>query len=786
MSPVSVYQINQWTLHVGSGDLRCDDEQHRLPPRLARLLSVLVSEPGRVWRRDELLDAVWEQRVVNEEALSRAISQLRQLLKDKAGDPAIIATVPKVGYRCVAEVRCLSDEVGLPELMLPAINASQPIIPEAAGPEIAKPEITESETIRPAPVAPEHAQAEPLNPAENEVHQRRSLLWLLIIAAFLASALMVAMLLLWTDHESDHPDLATGDAFDLSFSAKRMTATPGLEHFVALSPDGLQMAYVAVVEPGTDDARYAVHLLSTQDNDQSRVIDAGVHQLSPVFSPDGTHIAVAEVDGDRCEVVVLALFDETRRRLGPCELQGLLPILDWSADGSQLAVSAAAEHLAASAIWFIDLNDGSREQITRPADAYHSDARPRFSPDGRYLSFSRGTPAYREIYLLELAANHAARALTHDHQFTVSHDWLPSGEAIIFDSDRSGERGLWRLSINATAEPVSLGARGSQYPSIASETSAVAFQVAAYEANLWRYELTEDADNTDAQTEVRQAAHDSGRVLVPSTKYESNPAISPDGQWLAFVSNRSGRGALWRSSLSGDKLTKLYEPESGRASWPVWNVDGSALFFVHYQEGGQWLSRLDLASLTVTRLDLPHQGFALSVSADGQWLIYSALLAGKGVQIWRLPADLSAAPEAITEVGVQRAYLAQDQQLYLMYSDQAGIYRRALLDPQDEALVVAEQDASQWQNWFLQNNSLYFLKRRQALPGDEGEAKASPLGVWEYQLDSGQRVLRKAMLPTALGPNLAISPDGRTLILAMTDRAEADLFYYRSQQKTLK
>jgi len=53
--------------------------------------------------------------------------------------------------------------------------------------------------------------------------------------------------------------------------------------------------------------------------------------------------------------------------------------------------------------------------------------------------------------------------------------------------------------------------------------------------------------------------------------------------------------------------------------------------------------------------------------------VYSALLAWKGVQIWRLPADLSTAPEAVTEVGVQRAYLAADQQLYLMYSDQAGI-----------------------------------------------------------------------------------------------------------------
>lgn len=72
-------------------------------------LVFLAEHPGEVISRSEFFDAVWKGRVVNEEALSRAISLLRTLLGDNAQSPRFIQTIPGVGYRLITEVS--DDEV---------------------------------------------------------------------------------------------------------------------------------------------------------------------------------------------------------------------------------------------------------------------------------------------------------------------------------------------------------------------------------------------------------------------------------------------------------------------------------------------------------------------------------------------------------------------------------------------------------------------------------------------------------------------------------------------------
>ena len=53
---------------------------------------------------DEILDRVWASRFVSESALTRSIAELRQCLRDSAGQPTIIETIPKRGYRLIADV----------------------------------------------------------------------------------------------------------------------------------------------------------------------------------------------------------------------------------------------------------------------------------------------------------------------------------------------------------------------------------------------------------------------------------------------------------------------------------------------------------------------------------------------------------------------------------------------------------------------------------------------------------------------------------------------------------
>lgn len=83
--------------------VRGDEEKH-LENRLMQTLVYLAENQGRAVPRAEFFDSVWRGRVVNEEALSRAISLLRTMLGDNAQAPEFIQTIPGVGYRLIARV----------------------------------------------------------------------------------------------------------------------------------------------------------------------------------------------------------------------------------------------------------------------------------------------------------------------------------------------------------------------------------------------------------------------------------------------------------------------------------------------------------------------------------------------------------------------------------------------------------------------------------------------------------------------------------------------------------
>jgi TolB-like protein len=69
-----------------------------------QLLVYLAVHAGRVISRTELEKEVWEGRVVSEDALTNSISKLRRALDDNARQPSMIETLPKTGYRLIAEV----------------------------------------------------------------------------------------------------------------------------------------------------------------------------------------------------------------------------------------------------------------------------------------------------------------------------------------------------------------------------------------------------------------------------------------------------------------------------------------------------------------------------------------------------------------------------------------------------------------------------------------------------------------------------------------------------------
>jgi tetratricopeptide (TPR) repeat protein/TolB-like protein/DNA-binding winged helix-turn-helix (wHTH) protein len=81
------------------GEVSDGEESRHMPPKAVELLMCLAERPGEVVERAELLAAVWGAGQGSEEALSHAISNLRQALGDHPDDPAYIQTLPRRGYR---------------------------------------------------------------------------------------------------------------------------------------------------------------------------------------------------------------------------------------------------------------------------------------------------------------------------------------------------------------------------------------------------------------------------------------------------------------------------------------------------------------------------------------------------------------------------------------------------------------------------------------------------------------------------------------------------------------
>lgn len=91
--------------------LICDRGETRIEPKVMDVLVYLASRQGAVVSRSELLDEIWRRVVVNEEALTRTISELRRALEDAGEDRKYIKTIPKRGYCLVHTVEKLNVAV---------------------------------------------------------------------------------------------------------------------------------------------------------------------------------------------------------------------------------------------------------------------------------------------------------------------------------------------------------------------------------------------------------------------------------------------------------------------------------------------------------------------------------------------------------------------------------------------------------------------------------------------------------------------------------------------------
>ncbi len=702
-------RIGDWRFLPRRHVLHRDDEQRRLPRRLALILAELARTPGVTVERGTLIEAAWQRRGVDEEALSRAIAELRQALGDDAREPRYIETIPKGGYRLVATVVLEPDAaVSNPE------DATSPPAP-----------------LNPSPVAPAAAAPRP-----SPTRARRTT-WLIVAALLTLLTLGVG---LWSRSEQASKTPSSWTAARLAREHPFLSAA-GAERDPRFSPDDRWLAFVRR-EPGATGAHVWV---AQRDGAAARVITTeDGHYASPVFVPGSSDLTYERRSDNRCEVWRQPLFShDPPQRLADCAARADASGLDWSHDGNRLALVVPGATPNTTGIAMLEVGAKTPRLLTAGEGGDGPDALPRFSPDGRYIAFVRGSVGERRLLQLDLAAPTAEpHVLIADRNRIDGLAFTPGGEQIVLATDRHDYRALIAFDpLGGTVQR--LGGRGAEGVDIAGDGSLLYVQK-LYIANLWTTELLAPVDTT--------------RRLTQATRYVSQPALAPDERQVAYVSTGEGRETVWLRNLEDGTERRLPLDPALRWVRPAFTPDGTALWLTGYGDDGAHAWQHALGSGHTTRLDgAAAQAVAMRAGDDSHRVM--ARPQGTHFALFRLRGETAQAitgAEAIDEfqvAGHWLAFVAGDDALQLLD-----------LDHDDAAHPIAQVSGDRRYAWHLRDDALYFLG------ADPDTSLLQRLNLDDRTLNSLGR-----LAPNTTGPSLQITRDGRRAIFGRVERVDVDL-----------
>jgi TolB-like protein/DNA-binding winged helix-turn-helix (wHTH) protein/Tfp pilus assembly protein PilF len=107
---INFYKFGDFVLYPREYSLKKNGEQIRLRQKAFETLVFLVERSGQLVRKNELLDKVWPDVIVSENTLSHCIDDVRQALGDSAREPRFIETVPRLGFKFIADVENIDSK----------------------------------------------------------------------------------------------------------------------------------------------------------------------------------------------------------------------------------------------------------------------------------------------------------------------------------------------------------------------------------------------------------------------------------------------------------------------------------------------------------------------------------------------------------------------------------------------------------------------------------------------------------------------------------------------------
>jgi Tol biopolymer transport system component len=264
----------------------------------------------------------------------------------------------------------------------------------------------------------------------------------------------------------------------------------------------------------------------------------------------------------RNEALLMAPFDGARLRLAgsPVPLldevrQNAAPQMDVSSNGTLAYVPAVDQ---ARTIGRVDRN-GAFDPLGPPQGRISG---PRVSPDGQRVAFALGnTQGGRTLHIYDLVRGTTTKVTQSGTD--VNFAWRPDGKGIAVFSFRQDGDGIYLNELGGTERLLRRGDGASLLvESWSPDGSALAItrQVGS-QHDIW---LLDVGDKPTA------------RPFINSPANEHSPKFSPDGRWLAYISDVSGRSEVYVRGYP-DGEPEAFSTDGGME--PVWSPDGRSIIF---------------------------------------------------------------------------------------------------------------------------------------------------------------------------------------------------------------
>jgi serine/threonine-protein kinase len=352
--------------------------------------------------------------------------------------------------------------------------------------------------------------------------------------------------------------------------------------YPVLLPDGDAVVFTAVNGSGQ---ALNISVLSLSTLEREVLIDGGGNAR---YLPSG-HLVYAQRGG-----LYAVRFDAAARAVMGSPVRVVQDALvgfprepaishfDVSADGTLVYVAGdAAEGLEEQLVW---VDRGGRVEAIPAAGAHAAGERifgymgPRVSPDGDRVVFWDTDPDARtgvqgfngDVWLSDLSRGTLSR-LSSDSREDFWSIWTPDGRSVVSTgaSGTGNAVGLFSRRADGAGAPVRLTvAEGStwQQPYSFTEDGTLLFfhqSEGGTQHDVWVLPKAEGADP---------------RPVLNGPAEEFQPAVSPDGRWLAYASNESGRDGVYLTDFPEHRTR--WSVSAGGGSEPAWAPDGRELFYI--------------------------------------------------------------------------------------------------------------------------------------------------------------------------------------------------------------